>query len=465
MTVYAGLIPPDARLLGAVTQADLAMFMFTWSASLLSNAMFALPYTKLDGCPPYTCRGVILPGAIGLARRYGPALNESIYSGDTFVNSTAVRVLNAPGMVVRYDVPAAEDLVFDMAKHCVYTGEQVDNGLQICFRQDGDSLLAAWSACTKPIYDAYACNLPSPSTAPWRLTPFVSGTRLSLYRIATSTTYDRSTQAILDIDTHSAVPSQIPLNASHYAAIFARALIPPTPTSTSARPTGTPKSRTSSPRDDATNAHALLYLISWTHRTNAKTFPDDHHSPVAHLQNLLAVPVQFAVTAAVFGNYSLAERGFGGGVAVLPEAMATEARGGRASDKLVVERWAAGVFLGVEGAVHAVVVGWIIWMLVIGRRNGGGGRELETGLVGVDEVRAARRGRVLKGRDSWLGEWLGGRRRGLGMARRDGGEEKGKVPEEMGLMEFYDMQDVAEGEFWPYIMARRNRGVRVIEGR
>lgn len=324
----------------------------------------------------------------------------------------------------------------------------------------------AWSACPKPIFDAYACNSPSPSTAPWRFTPFVSGTLMSLYHIPTTTTYDRSTQAILNIDTLSA-PSQIPLNASHYAAIFARALIPPPPSATTSTPvrptgTGTPKSRISSPQDDASNARSLLNLITWTHRTYAKTFPDDHHSPVSHLQNLLAVPVQFAVTAAVFGNYSLADRGLTGTVS-LPEEMVAEARGGRASDKLVVERWAAGVFLGVEGAVHAIVVGWIVWMVVRGRKNGVDGRDLETGLVGVDEVRAARRGRVVKGRD-WLGEWLEGRRRDLGMAKRDD-SEKGKTPEEVGLMEFYETQDVPEGKLSTWVMARRNRGLRVIEGR
>lgn len=145
LTVYAGLIPPDIDQLKFVTQADLAMFMNTWSASMLSNAMFALPYTKLAGCAPGKCRGVILPGAINLARRYGPALNESIYSVDTFAGTTAVRLMNVTGMVVRYDVPAAEDLVFDLARDCVYTGEQAENGLQMCFRQVGDSMLAGKS--------------------------------------------------------------------------------------------------------------------------------------------------------------------------------------------------------------------------------------------------------------------------------------------------------------------------------
>ena len=143
MRVFAGLISPDIRLLRAVTQADLAMFMYTWTASLLSNAMFAKPYDSFEGCVPGKCRGVILPGAIGLAREYGPALNESIYSGDIFANVSAVRVANATGMVVRYDVPSKEGLLgFDVLRDCVYTGEQVDNGLQICFRQLGNSLLA-----------------------------------------------------------------------------------------------------------------------------------------------------------------------------------------------------------------------------------------------------------------------------------------------------------------------------------
>lgn len=146
------------------------------------------------------------------------------------------------------------------------------------------------------------------------------------------------------------------------------------------------------------------------------------------LQNLLAAPVQFAVTATVYANYSASERGEASPVKFpLPEGMRTVATAGEASSRLQIHRWAAGVFIVVDGVVHVVVLGWVVWFLVW--YDGGEGEgEGESGVAEVDGIRAAARARV-RGRD-YLGLVLEGKTR----------------------------KDSA------WVMARENRGVRVREG-
>jgi hypothetical protein len=84
---------------------------------------------------------MIMPGGLTMARQVKPSLNESIYVGNYFAQSSTVRIANATGMVVRYDVPLPSSLLFNLTTECVYAQAQGNNGLQVCLKQDGKSMV------------------------------------------------------------------------------------------------------------------------------------------------------------------------------------------------------------------------------------------------------------------------------------------------------------------------------------
>lgn len=140
MRVYAGLTPPDAGLLKFINASDLAMYEVTWSASFLGVSQYARDF-PMPNCDPSTCRSVFLPGGLPNARLVGHALNMSLYSFDTFSNYDTITIYNASGMVAMYEVPASDSLAFNLAEDCVYAGQAIDNGVQLCVKQDGESIL------------------------------------------------------------------------------------------------------------------------------------------------------------------------------------------------------------------------------------------------------------------------------------------------------------------------------------
>ncbi|KAK4450545.1 hypothetical protein QBC34DRAFT_296908 [Podospora aff. communis PSN243] len=450
MPVYAGLTPVNSKALDFITPADLSMFLSMFTTGLLTNTMFASPFA-IDGCDP-PCRSVALPGSLSTARQVSAHLNSSLYSTPTFASSSTVRFDNATGMLIRYDPLSPQDLKFDLPTECIYTGQQMRNGLQLCFRQDNLSLLVAWSACPKPVLDAGLCNPGGPDLPPWRTEPLVSGTNMSLYQFRTTTSYDRSTQAILDIHLISD-PKQIPIPVETYLSIFTRALIP----------------LENVTLDDTYGIGALIHQLTWIYRTYNKTFPDDRKSPVAMLQNLLATPVQFAVTSEVYANYSAAERGLAPLKPFpLPEDMITFARGGEATTKLVILPWAGWLFIAVDLLVHVVALGWFLWAVrclwMARKRDGVGLWETETGMAEGDGIRAAHRARVV-----WVEEgrlWRMMRRVMWWRKGMEKGEKLGEEGEsllEVVLREKGKEEKVSKEGVSPWWLARRNRNMRVRE--
>jgi hypothetical protein len=138
MPVYAGLIPLNVHVMERVTPADMAMFFNMMSADLLSNSNYAKEY-PLAGCAG-DCRSFIMPGGLQMARQAKQQLNESVLSGGMFLNAETVTFGTAPGFVLRYDKPDA-NLTFDLLVDCVYGGQQVNNGLQVCIKQSDESIL------------------------------------------------------------------------------------------------------------------------------------------------------------------------------------------------------------------------------------------------------------------------------------------------------------------------------------
>lgn len=283
MPVYAGMAPLGVPIF-SFTSADLSHFLAAFGAGLLSNSIYAYPFS-MEGCVD-GCRSFILPGTLATARVVAPHLNMSLYSTDAFDRSNTIRIHNTTGIVVRYDRLAPSSLDFDISTECVYTGQDVLDGLQLCFRQEESSVVAGWSGCPRSVSDESNCDNGDPP--PWPSERIVSGTRMSVFRLRTMASYNRITQDILDV-TPLSPPQPVSIMASDYYDLFRTALVP---------------SPDSSP-EDLVHIRSLIFALAWMHRTYQKTFPDDYKSPVAFLQNLMAVPLQFGgVSAAISANYS-----------------------------------------------------------------------------------------------------------------------------------------------------------------
>ena len=140
MSVYAGLNPPDVYLLNFINASDLAMYEVTWSSSILGVSQFARDF-PLPDCDSPACRAVFLPGGVSNVRQVEHILNKTLYSVDTFHNYDTVTIYNASGMVVKYEVPTGDSLAFNLAEDCVYAGQAIDNGVQLCVKQDGESII------------------------------------------------------------------------------------------------------------------------------------------------------------------------------------------------------------------------------------------------------------------------------------------------------------------------------------
>ncbi len=103
---------------------------------------------------------------------------------------------------------------------------------------------------------------------------------------------------------------------------------------------------------DRTQIRSLTYSLAWLLRLYADVFPDDPFTPLAHLQNFLAIPLQFSTVCSQFANYTVRGDAWTGVFAMDP-AMLTTAESGREADRLVSRPWTVWAFIG--GGVAAVV--------------------------------------------------------------------------------------------------------------
>ncbi|KAK4211362.1 hypothetical protein QBC37DRAFT_427149 [Rhypophila decipiens] len=367
MPLYAGLNPPDVFLLSFINASDLSMYENAWAPSLLDVSLFATDFSLPD-CPSETCRSVFLPGGVTNARLVRPHLNLTLYSVDNFRNSDVITIYNARGFVVKFETPAPDSLVFDRADDCVYGGQEIDNGVQICVKQDKESIIVGWSSCPIEIYDRKQCNEPN---ATWQSDPIKSGTRFSLLSQVASTSYDRKNQSIINMQAREVdTPQPVPLRAEDYKQIIAHAM------------QTTPKSSLM----DVSNINSLDYSVSWMHRTFKKSFQTDNTSTVTFLHNFLATPVQFNFVAHIYANYTAVQRGFGeSGLFRLPNDMIAFARGGRSASRLAILPWAGWVFIAVDLALHLGVFAGIVFVLFQSKAVGAG----QIGVEDLDAVRVA----------------------------------------------------------------------------
>jgi hypothetical protein len=86
-----------------------------------------------------SCTSIFLPGGLETARRVSPILNLTLLEGGTFKDAETIRIVNAPGLLLKFDQLHA-DFDFDREGECTVYGQNTNNSIQICIRSTDHSL-------------------------------------------------------------------------------------------------------------------------------------------------------------------------------------------------------------------------------------------------------------------------------------------------------------------------------------
>ncbi|KAH6855437.1 hypothetical protein B0I37DRAFT_442283 [Chaetomium sp. MPI-CAGE-AT-0009] len=372
--VFAGSgVPVDETLLALVPASYIGVFFVSWIPTLLDVPKYAVSM-PMDGCGE-NCTSVFLPGGIETARKQAPYLNLTLLEGGAFRGSDTIQIYNAPGILLRFDaLPPTFD--FDRAEECHMYGQHINDTLQICIRTVNHSLAVGWAACPTPLYQRASCT----TDTAWLSAPLPKKLLMTRYKQYATTAYNGLDFSILHV-TPTSPPYPEKLNASTYLTTWSKIFTPPNTNTTSTNPADT-TSRTNRAVTDA-----LTYGTTWLLRLYDDTFPDDAHTPLAHLRNFLAIPQQFVVTCLQYANYSVPASRGGPGEAVtgwegrfaLPDDMRTTAVRGRSTTRFLALRWVVWLYIASAGVV-VVGVGAVIGAMVV-RREGVPG---SSGFVEVD---------------------------------------------------------------------------------
>lgn len=228
----------------------------------------------------------------------------------------------------------------------------------------------------------------------------------------------------------------MPINASasDYRTVF-RAILTPGPNATF---------------NDISNINALIYAMTWSHRTYVKSFPDDKDTTTSNLRNVLAVPFQHTTTATIFGNYTASEHGLKAVTQfILPDEMITTATGGTSRSRLAILWWTGWLFVAGDAAVHLVILVGLLWVLF---REGALPKTI--GLGDIQVPRAALQTVVRAQTPKWrLPLWFMKTKPGL-VDLAEG--------EERPLLEVVEHPDVIDEKKNTWQLARMLRGVRLL---
>ncbi|KAJ0160038.1 hypothetical protein CTA2_8661 [Colletotrichum tanaceti] len=113
---------------------------------------------------------------------------------------------------------------------------------------------------------------------------------------------------------------------------------------------------------DLESVNVTISRMAWKYRTYTEFFPDNQMH-VELLQNFLAVPLQFAVTAVQYANYTLALPLPEGKRTLLPPELLTRATGGRSIKRFVSRPWTVVVFVA-SGALVVSLSGVGFWWIL-----------------------------------------------------------------------------------------------------
>ncbi|KAK1753757.1 hypothetical protein QBC47DRAFT_303914 [Echria macrotheca] len=362
--VYAGLVPIDIRLLQNVRSADLWIYFQSFTSILLGHPRYSVPFSLgssscVAGDSNCAAPSYLLPGGLEMARQVSPHLNLTVFHGGIFDDADVINVDRSRGMVLNFEtVPL--DYAFDWPNQCLYAGTQINDSVQICAAQAGESVIAGWTSCPQSIFDAHACD----TNTSWKHAPMPWTTKMTAFFQPTSVTYDRKNGSIISARPHPIpVPRiPVPLSAPDYLTLYRKILV-------------------YTDEDDKNNCqkfdqscslatakiNSITYDIAWLHRTYQVSFPDQADAPVAYLRNFLAVPLQFGVVAVEYANYTqdanLLKAFFGGDGLPLPEEMRTLAVGGSSASMLVIQEWTGWAFIGGAVVMLILVTAGMAWVL------------------------------------------------------------------------------------------------------
>ncbi|KAK4247639.1 hypothetical protein C7999DRAFT_14351 [Corynascus novoguineensis] len=366
LPVFSGSgVPLDESLLAFIPASYVGIFFMSWIPTLLDVPKYAVSM-PIDGCED-NCTSAFLPGSIETTRKIAPYLNQTLMEGGFFRNSDTIQIHNAPGVLLRYDtLPSSFD--FDRTRECQLYGQHLNDTLQICIREVNGSLAVGWAACPTPIYSAGTCL----TNTSWLTDPLPKKVLMTRYKQYATTAYNGFDFSILHVEPTSP-PYHESLNASTYWAASAAVTVTTT---------------TTLPTNDEAVTHALTYGVTRLLRMYDDMFPDDAHTPVAHLRNFLAIPHQFMVTCLQFANYTLTPTelavasslfGWDANRFAMPDDMRTVAVRGRSTTRLLALGWVVWAYVVSAATVMLAAGGLILAMLL--RREGIPG---SSGLVEVD---------------------------------------------------------------------------------
>jgi len=183
---------------------------------------------------------------------------------------------------------------------------------------------------------------------------------LTVSRRKATTTYSRRDLKIRRVlfSPPDTAPESIPLSRSQFQPIWDRML----------RYSAEPR-RTNETEMDRSQIRALAYSLAWLIRLYADVFPDDPFTPLTHLQNFLAIPIQFSTVCSQYTNYTVHRLGLGSalvGAFAMDDQMLTTAEGGREADRLVSQPWTVWAFIGGSTAAMlgtAALLGYMmLWL-------------------------------------------------------------------------------------------------------
>ncbi|KAK0611870.1 hypothetical protein B0T14DRAFT_595235 [Immersiella caudata] len=164
-----------------------------------------------------------------------------------------------------------------------------------------------WAVCPYDLYLTQRCL-----TAPaWMDAPVVDKVLLTAYRQKATTSYHARDFSILhtkptgNADIH-------PLDTAEYRAIWDKILI----------------ADATSSEEDKTMINSFTWSLAWLIRLYDDDYPDDSTTPLAYLQNFLAVPLQFTLACVILLNGTGIGTPANPSSSWLPDEMITTATGG-----------------------------------------------------------------------------------------------------------------------------------------
>jgi hypothetical protein len=178
---------------------------------------------------------------------------------------------------------------------------------------------------------------------------------MSAYKQYSTTSYRRKDLHILDV-TLTSEPQAVPLNESDYQLLWRRMLVPTDQANSL----------------DRSMIDSVTFSLAWLQWLYDDEFPDDANTPMEHLENFLAIPLQFMVTAIQFANSTIQEQsgdpdGFGSLQFPLPADMLTMAVGVRIMKRVKGQIWVVCLFT-VTAVLAVLFIGaLLVWMVFFQR--------------------------------------------------------------------------------------------------